>query len=111
MGRNMPSIGADCRGGGMPGYAVWCLAVLLSGLFATQIVGPYLQTRMDRFGQVLIDLAGPAGTIARAQGPGGCPAGGCAVRVVASPIGYPGLGALNLGGGPAFLVAASPSGG
>jgi hypothetical protein len=95
----------------MAGYALWCLAVLLSGLFASQIAGPYLHARMDRFGLALIDIAGPAWAVARGQGPAGCPAGGCAVRMVAAPIGYPGLGALNTGGGPAFLVAASPSGG
>ncbi len=95
----------------MPGYALWCLAVLLSGLFANQIAGPYLNARMQHFGLTVIDISGATRAASRVQAPGACPAAGCAVRGVAAATGYPGLGALNTGGGPAFLVAASPSGG
>jgi hypothetical protein len=100
----------DRRGGAgdLCFYAAMSLAVVLSALFATQVAGPYLHARLARVSQTLAGLgSGPA--LARTHPPGGC-GGECAVRVVASPIGYPGLGALNTGGPPAFLVAASPGG-
>jgi hypothetical protein len=96
------------RRGGIAGYALMSLAIVLSALFATQVAGPYLHARLARVSQTLARLgSGPA--LVWTHPPGGC-GGDCAVRVVASPIGYPGLGALNTGGPPAFLVAASPGG-
>jgi hypothetical protein len=111
MSRVLSSIGADCSGAGIAGYAIACMAIILSGLFASQVAGPYLDARLDRTVHMLLNPA-PSVSAVREPRAGWCQdrAGGCPVRVIAAPIGYPGLGALISGGGPAFLVAASPGG-
>jgi hypothetical protein len=109
MGKILNPFIRDRRGGigDLGGYAMMSLAIVLSALFASHVAAPYLQQRLAGLGQALAGLGhhqAPAGGFGT-----GC-IGNCAVRVVASPIGYPGLGALAIGGQPAFLVAASPGG-
>ena len=102
MGRIVVSIGKDCRGDSLIGYAVACMMIVMLGMFASRAAGSYLSAGLTRALSQGVRMVASSG---------GCQGGDCPVRVVASPIGYPGLGALNPGGHPAFLVAASPSGG
>lgn len=90
-------------------WVVVLLVLILSGLYANQVTGAYLEAQVHRVGQTLMEL--PRWVVMRlgASSAWGCRAEpGCEVRTVAAPTGYSGLVSLGAAVDSAFVVAASP---
>ena len=106
---------SDRRGNALMEYVIVAMIVMGTAAFVGQTVGSGLTERMNQVAtNFMSQTMAPVMQTLNFATAGGCQSGnaangGCPVRVVADPVGIPGISARNSHVVPAFVIAASPS--